>query len=276
MQMRLLRLLKAGDKTKLFELIYMVTIVLLLSLVVFATVFITHHFLLAKKYVIQEDAVEAILISILLLVAYVLSRVYKKELKKSFQETRRLSRNNCDLSNRLTDAFKYIGGINVQIQQIRSIFCAFRKYPETEKEFKQDMALLARKILGIVSADWVVIRIIAQTNLRTIKEHFESRRNTDFIIKGISNKALVVNRRVDGYSIVTSCHDNSMIMAVCVFPQKSLDEEERILVEAITNQLEMLYLIFLAHQPHQIHSNHQTIMRSSKEVDPVKRKASFL
>ncbi|UCF90586.1 MAG: hypothetical protein JSW39_20155 [Desulfobacterales bacterium] len=231
------------DKTKFLKFTYLVTIALLLSAVVFTPVFIRHYFLLFKKYIIQEDAVEAVLIIILLLIAYLLSNIYKKELKKYRQETRRLSRDNSDLSSKLTDAFKYIGGVNVQIQEIRSIFCGLKRYPTTENEFRKDLALFARKVLGIVNADWVVIRIIGQTNLRTMKEHLEPRKNANCIIKGISNKAIVANRAIDGYSIVATRHDNSMIMVVCVFPKKRLDEEEKILVEAITNQIEMLYLI---------------------------------
>jgi len=134
--------------------------------------------------------------------------------------------------------------VNVQIQEIRSIFCGLRRYPATENEFREDLVLFARKVLGVVNADWVVIRIIRQTNLRTIKEHFEPRKNANFFIKGISNKAIVANQPIDGYSIVATRHDNSMIMVVCVFPKKGLDEEEKILVEAINNQIEMLYLIF--------------------------------
>jgi hypothetical protein len=273
--MRFLKSFNPAGKTKLLELTYMVTIALLLSTVVFATVFITHHFLLIKKYVIQEDAVEAVLISILLLIAYLLSNFYKKELKKYLQQTRKLSRDNSNLLNKLIDAFKYIGGVNVQIQEIRSIFCGLRRYPATENEFRKDVALFARKVLGIVNADWVVIRIIGQTNLRTIKEHFEPRRNANFIIKGISNRALVANQAIDGYSIVASRHDNSKFTVACIFPKKSLDEEEKILVEAITYQIEMLYLIFVSRQPHEIYPNHKPITGNSKEVDNVKRKASL-
>jgi len=224
----------------------MVTIVLLLSAVVFTPVFIRRHFLLFKKYVIQEDALEAVLIIILLLIAYLLSSIYKTELKKYRQKTRRLSRDNCDLSCRLSDAFKYIGGVNVQIQEIQSIFCGLRRYPTTETAFKKDLALFARKVLGIVNADWVMFRLICQTNLRTMKEHLESRNNCNFMNKGISNKAIVANRPIDGFSIVVSRHDNSMIMGVCVFPKKNLNEEEKILVQAITNQIEMLYHILVS------------------------------
>jgi len=254
--MRFLRLFNVADKTKLLELTYLLTTALLLSTVVFATVFIAHHFLLVKKYVIQEDAVEAVLISFLLLIAYLLSNLYKKELKKFLQQTRKLSSDNCDLSNKLTDAFKYIGGVNVQIQEIRSILCGPRRYPATENEFRKDVTFFARKLLGIVNADWVVIRIIGQTSLRTIKEHLESRQNANIITKGISNKTIVANQRVDGYSIVASRHDNSMIMVVSVFPKKNLDEAEKILVEAITYQIEMLYLIFVSRPPHETYPNH--------------------
>jgi hypothetical protein len=258
--MRFLSLFNAADKTKFFEFTYTVTVALLLSAVVFTPLFIRHHFLLFKKYVIQEDAVEAVLIIILLLIAYLLSNVYKKELKKYRQETRRLSRDKSNLSNKLTDAFKYIGGVNVQIQEIRSIFCELRRYPATENEFRKDLALFARKVLGIVNADWVVIRIICQTNFRTLKEHFEPRKNADVFVKGISNKAIVAEQAIDGYSVVASRHDNSMIMVACVFPKKSLDEEEKILVEAITNQIEMLYLIFVSRQLNEIYRNRKPII----------------
>jgi hypothetical protein len=266
--MRFLRSFNVAGKTKLLELTYMVTAALLLSTVVFATVFIAHHFLFVKKYVIQEDAVEALLISILLLIAYLLSHLYKRELRKYLQETRQLSRDKNDLSNKLTDAFKYIGGVNVQIHETRSILCGRKRYAETENEFRKDLALLARKILGIVNADWSLIRIIGQTNLRTITEHLENRGNAKFIIKGISNKAIVANQTLDEYSIIASRHDNSTVMVACVFPKKNLDEAERILVEAITYQIEMLYIIFVSRHTQKTYPNHQPKTPIPKTTTP--------
>jgi hypothetical protein len=110
-----------------------------------------------------------------------------------------------------------------------------------------------------------MIRIICQNNLRTIKEHFESRKNVNFINKGISNKAIVASRSIDEYSIIASRHDNSVIMGVCVFPRKNLGEEEKILVEAITNQIEMLYLICVSHQLHEIYTDGKAIAPNSEK-----------
>ncbi len=120
--------------------------------------------------------------------------------------------------------------------------------------------------LGIVNADWVLIRIIQLNNLRTVKEHFECKKNAKFSLKGISNKAIVANQALDGYSIVATRHDNSMIMVVCVFPQKCLDEEDKILVEAINNQIEMLYLIFVSRQLHEIYIDCKPITRIQQKL----------
>jgi hypothetical protein len=264
--MRFLGPFNLADKTKFLEITYTVTIALLLSAVVFTPIFIRHHFLLFKNYLIQEDAMEAVLIIILLLIAYLLSNVYKRELKKYRQKTRRLSQDKSDLSNKLSDAFKYIGGVNVQIHEIQSIFCRFRRYPTTENGFKKALALFGQTGLGIVNADWVLIRIIHLNNLRTIKDHFECRKNSKPSLKGISNKAIVANQAIDGYSIVASRMDNSMIMTVCVFPKKNLVEEEKILVEAITNQIEMLYLIFASRQLHESYLNLKPIARIQKKL----------
>lgn len=234
------------DKIKFLKFSYLVTIALLLSAVVLTPLIIRHHFLLFKKYVIQEDAAEAALIVILLLISYLLSKIHQKELKKIRRKARRLSRDNSDLSGKLSDAFKYIGGVNVQMQEIRSIFCGLRRYPTTENELKKALVIFAQTVLGIVNTDWVLIRIIHLNKLRTLKEHLEYRINRSLSLKGISNKAIAAEQAIDGYSLIVSRRDNSTIMVVCIFPKHSIDEEEKVLVETICRQIEMLYLIFIS------------------------------
>jgi hypothetical protein len=244
--MRFLGPFNLTDKAKFLKFSYLVAITLLLSAVVLTPVFIRHHFLLFKKYVIQEDAVEAALIIILLLIAYLLSKIHQKELKKIREKTRRLSRDNSNLSSKLSDAFKYIGGVNVQIQEIRSIFCGLARYPTTENELKQALVIFSQTMLGIVNADWVLIRIIHLNKLRTLKEHLEYRANRTLSLKGISNKAIAAGQPIDGNSLVISRRDNSTIMVACIFPKNGIDDDEEILVETICRQIETLYLIFIA------------------------------
>ena len=265
--MKFLEPIKAFDKTRFLEFSYMLTIAILLFGVVFTPVFIKHHIWLSPKYVVKEDVAEAVLISILLLIAYLLSNIYKKELNSYRSKTRQLSRDNCDLSSKLTDAFMYIGGVNVQIKQIQSVFCGLRRYPETENEFRDDLKLYACKLLGIVNSDWVLIRIICRANFRTIKEHLQSRENKAIFIKGISNKAIVADRVINGYSTVVSRRDRSLLAVASVFPKKSLDAEEKILVEAVNNQIEMLYIIFDSHRLHEDFLDCNPIQATSEETD---------
>lgn len=98
-----------------------------------------------------------------------------------------------------------------------------------------------------------------------MKEHLESRKNVNFIYKGISNKAIFANQTIDGFSIVASHHDNSMILVTCIFPKKRLAEEEKILVEAIANQIEMLYFINISQQRHDIYLDRSAISRISEK-----------
>ena len=266
-RLKFLEPIKALDKTKFLEFSYMLTLAILLLAVVFTPVFIRHHLLFSSKYAVKEDVAETVLISILLLIAFILSKIYKKELNRYRRKTRKLSRDNCDLSSRLTEAFRYIGGVNVQFEQIQSIFCGLRRYPATENEFRDDLTLYARKLLGIVNSDWVLIRIICQASCRTIKEHLESRKNKTTLIKGISNKAIIADRAMDGYSAIASSRDRSVIIVACVFPKKCLDSEEKILVEAVNNQIEMLYTIFDSHRVLENFMNRESTRATSEETD---------
>jgi len=256
-----------AKKAKVLEIVYMTSTVLLFCAVVLTPFFIRHHFFLTKGIILEEDTLEASLILMLLSVACILSYFYKRELNRYRQKIKHLTSDKCDLSDKLTDAFKYIGGVNVQIEEIRSVLYGLRRYPATENEFRKDLAQFARKVMGIANADWVAIRIICPTNLRTIKEHLECRKKANFIVKGISNKSIVANRSIDGYSIVASRHDNSLIMAACVFPKKCLVEAEKILIEVITCQIEMLYFIFVSRQTHGTHPNQTPILWNQEKIN---------
>ena len=87
-RMKFLEPIKALDKTKFLEFSYMLTLAILLLAVVFTPVFIRHHLLFSSKYAVKEDVAETVLISILLLIAFILSKIYKKELNRYRRKTR--------------------------------------------------------------------------------------------------------------------------------------------------------------------------------------------
>jgi hypothetical protein len=146
------------------------------------------------------------------------------------------------LEERLDEAFRYIGRLNVQIQEIESIFTSIDKYPETRQEKKKTLRFVAEKILRVVSADWVLVRIVDRARTRTLAEHWASRR-AESVPPSISNGGLVNRTIPDTYTVVESSQDSFSINTYCVLPG-AVERRHRIIIEAIANQAEMLFLIF--------------------------------
>ena len=224
-------------QTKYMIIAYMLTLGLLFIVVVATPLFIRGHVSLTKKIILEEDVLEALLIAILLSLAYTVHRAYRRELEN-------LKKSNTGLIKSHTEAFKYIGKVNIQLQELRAIFSEFQRYPETKSEFQRILSSAARNVQGIVRADWILIRIINQNNFRTLTEHWESRAEATCPNVRISNRALVEGETVSSFSIVCSRKNNLALNVVFIIPIETLGREEKILIEAIAGELEKLFIIF--------------------------------
>jgi hypothetical protein len=224
-------------QTKYMVIAYMLTLGLLFIVVVATPLFIKGHISVTQKIILEEDALEALLIATLLGLAYIVHRAYRRELEN-------LKKSNTGLIKSHTEAFKYIGKVNVQLQELRAIFSGFQCYPETKSEFQQILSSAVRNVQGLVNADWILIRIINQNNLRTITEHWESRSEATYPQVRISNRALVEGETIPSFSIVCSHKNNLAVNVVFIIPIKTLGREEKILIELIADELEKLFIIF--------------------------------
>lgn len=203
---------------------------------------------MANHVFIEQEVLQALLIAVLLCVAYALSHRYKSILKAHQQEMQRLARNNDTLLSRLTDAFKYIGKVNVQLQEIQSVFFRLTRLPESRNDFRNLLRMFARKALSIVNTEWAVVRIIERQTLRTVIEHLEVRRGDVAPHLRIGNKSVVGAEAVAGRAVIRCEVENLGITVVCIFPRDELSREEKILVEAIAGEIELLFITFTALQ----------------------------
>jgi hypothetical protein len=194
--------------------------------------------------IFEEETLEVILITALFLVGYFIYRLYKRQVEKDKVELRELQRDRDDLESRLDEAFRHIGKINVQIDEIRDVFSNIDKYPESHEEIKHIFHYLAHKILGLVDSPWVILRVIDISSLATQKEHIESRGGSQAQIPNISNKDLLTNEVLDGWQVLKSEQSNLNVKAFCILPANHISDDQKILIQAITGQLEMLFLIF--------------------------------
>jgi hypothetical protein len=231
-------------KVKLLRTLYLAGLSLLFFLVVLTPYFIQGNFQLKNRGIVREEIAEGAVIALLLIVGYLASRLHKREFDKYHKELSELATCKYDLEDRLNDAFSYIGEINVQLLEIRSVFSALQKYPESKKDFRNILIFLARKTLGIVNVDWVMFRIINPESLRTIQECSETRGSAILLKHNISNRAIVSNEAIAEFSVVSSEQENLAIRTFCILPTEELKESQEILIQAIVNELEMLFIVF--------------------------------
>jgi len=161
-----------------------------------------------------------------------------------FQQTKKSKKYQGDLEERLLDSFKYIGTVNLQLEELRKNLFNFKKYPSSRKEFSKLMTNLAEKILSIVNTDWVIIKIIDIKTEKTI--HYASlvRGGKDIKFDKFDNHQLFNGKCGASCAVIKSNQENLDIKAICILPAKIKNQDENFFLSHIINQLELLFLAF--------------------------------
>jgi hypothetical protein len=223
---------------------YIVILTLLFLLIAGTPYLITKDILLKYNIFLAEELIEGFLIAALLVVGYFVSALYREDLRAYRSRIKELSFKKDDAESRLSDAFKYIGALNVQVDEIQSMFSALKKYPTAKRDFKNSFRFLSERVLSIVKVDWVVFRIIDIDSLRTVSEYSETRGKTVLLKRNISNKSIVTTAMVDGCNIISSDDANLFIKMFCIVPAEELTKTQENLIKGIVNTLEMLFIVY--------------------------------
>ncbi|MGE5425533.1 MAG: hypothetical protein ACM3PZ_00380 [Bacillota bacterium] len=209
----------------------------LLSLIFFATALVP--FMYRGGFIgLSEEPAEAITIAILMTAAFAVNSLCLKEYW-------RLHRYQVNLEDRLQDTFKYIGSVNLQMEEMRQAFSNIKKYPENKKDIRAVFSYFGEKILGMINADWVIIRVVDMMTQRTIREDRYARNKQTVDCGKIENSELLSGRCKDErYTIIKTEQDNISFKTFCVIPTKLANRDQEFFIRSIINQLEMLYLVF--------------------------------
>jgi hypothetical protein len=229
---------------RLIAIIYISILVALYSLIICTPYLISNTALLKNYIFVGEEFVEGLLISVLLAISFFVLSRYRKRLNRYRNQIKELSVKKTDVENKLSDAFKYIGAVNVQVKEVQSLFSSIEKYPKDKKDFKNSLTVLAQKVLCVANADWVIFRIINVDSLRTLREYSETRGKVILLKHNISNSSIVCSETTDKCSIVSSDQKNLIIKVFCVIPSEALTETQKNLIKTIVTSLEMLFIVF--------------------------------
>jgi hypothetical protein len=223
---------------------YLAAAAALMALAVVTPLIVTRDVALTESVIIAEDVVEMLAIALLMGLAAASSRLYQQKLKRLSLKMQALDRLRERLEDSLADAFDYIGAVNVEIGEIRSILGRIRRYPQTKKEFQALLNEYTLRAMVIAGSPWALVRIIDTHRHRTLKEAVQKRPGVRLPTAVIGNRALVDGQKIEGVFTAGTGANNLPIRTFVVFPVDSLRAQEQILVSAIAGEIEMLFLIF--------------------------------
>lgn len=204
----------------------------------FLLVAVTPWLIRGSLFGVTEELLETIIIIILLIFAYSLSFLYVREVG-------RLRRYQVNLEDRLQDTFKYIGAVNLQMEEMRQAFSNFKKYPESKKDIRTVFVYFSEKILSMVNAEWVIMRVIDVRSGHTVREDKFSRNNQAILPGKIDNRELLLKKcKLEGLSVIKSDQENLNIKACCILPVKLSGRDQEFFVKSMINQLEMMFIVF--------------------------------
>ncbi len=234
---------KLNFQPSFLRILYFLIALLLLSVIFITPILIRGPIHLTEKLIIEEEIIEGTLLCIMFFLSILIFNLYKHEVYKQKELIDKIINDKKSAEEKLDDSFKYIGQINVQIQQIKLIFNNYDKLPETKNDFKKTLYFFSERVFSITNANWVLFRIIDYKNLKTINEQFEARHGYTFDYPHISNRMIIEKQSCPPYSVIISNPQNFNILVCCILPVDNVSNDEHIFIQAIANEITMLFVI---------------------------------
>src|SRR5664279_3958203 len=156
---------KLNIRPSFLQTLYLIIFIILFAFIIYTPTLIKGPVSLTSKLILEEETFEGVLICILFIISILILNLYKREVTKHKEIINKISNEKKKIEDRLIDSEQYIAIMNVQIQEIKSIFNTIDKYPETKEGLKKALTFFGSRVIGIVNSEWVMFRII-DTQLR--------------------------------------------------------------------------------------------------------------
>jgi hypothetical protein len=240
------------------------SILLVLLLCVSSTpLLIRNGISISDHFIIEEEVLETVLILFLFGISFMVLVSFANHLKAYQQRAKQAVHDKSKLVSRLTEAFRYIGRLNVEIQEIESALCGVAFYPQNKKEFRRLVDELASRAMTIAAVPWLVVRMIERHSGHTISEHAVRRPQSSLPSITMGNRAIINGRRVEGLQTIGPRQHNLDLLTVFILPASAISKEETVLLTAILNQIEMLFILHRAGCIKPLHVGN----KAAKEID---------
>jgi hypothetical protein len=230
-------------KPSFLQIIYIVIFIVLFAIIIYTPTLIKGPVNLTSKLILQEETFEGALICIMFIISILILNLYKRDVNKQMELVSKISNEKKKIEDRLTDSEQYIAIMNVQIQEIKSIFNTVDKYPETKEGLKKSLTFFGSRVIGIVNSEWVLFRIIDIKTQRTIFEHFGTRQGYSDGYPLVSNRMITEKDNILPFSYLISSPNNLNILVTCIIPVDKISNDQQIFIQAIINEITKLFVI---------------------------------
>ena len=235
--------IKTKDHSPKLQILYLIIILILFFFIIYTPTLIEGPLHISEKLIIEEETVEGALIGILFIVSVLILSLYKNEVYKHKQLIQKIKDDKKKIENRLLVSDQYIGKVNVQMLEIKSIYNSIDDYPLTKTDFKKTFSYYGVRILGIVNSNWALIRIINCNTRRTISEHFETKTGVEPLFPHISNKLIIEDQQIVSHTSIIYNPANLNIIVFCILPVEKISNDERIFIRAILVEFTKMVVI---------------------------------
>jgi hypothetical protein len=226
------------------QVVYLLIFVVLFSFIIYVPTLIKSSLYITAKLIVEEEIIEGILIGFLFILNIIILNLYRNETLKQKELIKKIDNDKEQVRERLDDSYKHIGQINVQIQEIKSIFNKADKFPKTKNDLKKTFRFFSERVFGIVNTEWVLFRIVDSNTQKTIFEQFETRPGSSAGYPHIGNKKIVEGQSFYPYTSVVSKQQNINMLSCCIVPVHEINNDENIFIQAIANEITMIFSIF--------------------------------
>jgi hypothetical protein len=231
-------------RPSLLQILYLVIYVILFGFIIYTPTLIEGPVHITKKIILAEETIEGTLLAISFIVSILILNLYKREVNIHKEMAENIYNAKKKVEDRLNDSDRYIGVLNVQLHEIKTIFSNVNKYPESKDDLKRIFQFFGERILGIVNSNWVLIRIINGSTHRTISEHFATRQGSSNVFPHVSNKYIIEDKIVLPLISVISNSQNLNIVVCCILPVEKISNDQRVFIQAIINEVSKMFIIF--------------------------------
>jgi hypothetical protein len=231
-------------RARIFKMVYLLTMGILLASIIATPLMIEGKLALSDRIVIEENMLQMLLITAMLIAAFLTTKLYENRLREYQKKIGQLSSDRKQLSSSLSEAYHYIGTVNAELLELQKIFCDLDRYPQSKNDLKMILNMLADKAMALSRSDWLIIRIIGQDNFRTLKECRQGEFKGELSPTQISNRAIMAGEKIEGLSIIGPRQRTPLFKTVCIARGGVYEPEARLMIEAIAGIAEMIFIIY--------------------------------